>query len=65
MSDILGCNQGGPKRRHEGKPGHALSDYLKFQDLIDKMLDYNPETRITPLLALQHVFFAEDAVAPE
>jgi len=30
---------------------------MKFNDLIFCILDYDPQTRITPLYALQHVFF--------
>jgi serine/threonine protein kinase len=48
---------GGPGGRRLGEPGHSVSDYLKFKDLILRMLDYNPKTRITPHNALQHSFF--------
>ena len=48
---------GGPGGRRTGEPGHSLSDYLKFKDLIGRMLDYDPKTRITPYYALQHNFF--------
>lgn len=34
-----------------------MSEYLKFKDLILRMLDYDPKTRITPYYALQHTFF--------
>lgn len=34
-----------------------MQDYLKFKDLIIRMLDYDPKTRITPYHALQHSFF--------
>lgn len=34
-----------------------MSDYLKFKDLILRMLEYDPKTRITPYYALQHNFF--------
>ena len=36
------------------------SDYRKFRDLILRMLDYDPDTRIRPLEALQHSFFRRE-----
>ena len=53
MGDILGIDGGGPGGRRAGEPGHTVSDYVKFQDLILKMLDYDAKTRITPYYALQ------------
>lgn len=57
LHDILGVETGGPGGRRSGEPGHSMSDYLKFKDLILRMLDYDPKTRITPYYALQHNFF--------
>ncbi|XP_018319847.1 serine/threonine-protein kinase minibrain isoform X2 [Agrilus planipennis] len=57
IHDILGVESGGPGGRRLGEPGHSMSDYLKFKDLILRMLDYDPKTRITPYYALQHNFF--------
>ena len=57
LSDILGCETGGPEGRRKGEAGHTTQDYLKFKDLILRMLDYDPKTRITPYQALQHSFF--------
>ncbi|XP_065207977.1 serine/threonine-protein kinase minibrain isoform X2 [Planococcus citri] len=57
LQDILGIETGGPSGRRVGEPGHSVSDYLKFKDLIERMLDYDPKTRITPYYALQHNFF--------
>ncbi|XP_053208847.1 serine/threonine-protein kinase minibrain-like [Panonychus citri] len=57
LHDILGVETGGPGGRRLGEPGHSVSDYLKFKDLILRMLDYNPKNRLTPHLALQHSFF--------
>lgn len=57
MSSILGVESGGPGGRRRHEPGHTVSDYLKFKDLILRILDYDPQTRITPLYALQHNFF--------
>ncbi|XP_006812174.1 dual specificity tyrosine-phosphorylation-regulated kinase 1B-like isoform X2 [Saccoglossus kowalevskii] len=57
LHDILGAESGGPGGRRSGEPGHNLSDYLKFKDLILRMLDFDPATRIKPYHALQHSFF--------
>lgn len=57
LHDILGVETGGPGGRRIGEPGHSMSDYLKFKDLILRMLDYDPKTRISPYYALQHNFF--------
>ncbi|ERL95564.1 hypothetical protein D910_12825 [Dendroctonus ponderosae] len=57
LQDIIGVDSGGPGSRRSGEAGHSQSDYLKFKDLISRMLDYDPRTRITPYYALQHGFF--------
>lgn len=57
LHDILGVETGGPGGRRNAEPGHSTSDYLKFKDLILRMLDYDPKTRTTPYYALQHNFF--------
>eukprot|EP00095_Tigriopus_kingsejongensis_P009174 snap_masked-scaffold145_size311916-processed-gene-1.4 protein:Tk09174 transcript:snap_masked-scaffold145_size311916-processed-gene-1.4-mRNA-1 annotation:"serine threonine-protein kinase" len=57
LHDIVGVEAGGPGGRRIGEPGHAVGDYLKFKDLILRMLDYDPKLRITPYYALQHNFF--------
>ena len=57
LHDILGVETGGPGERRLGEVGHSAADYLKFKDLILKMLDYDPKTRITPYYAQQHNFF--------
>lgn len=61
MHDVIGVETGGPGGRRLGEPGHSVSDYLKFKDLILRMLDYDPKTRITPYYALQHNFFKRTA----
>ncbi|GIY05769.1 hypothetical protein CDAR_506481 [Caerostris darwini] len=61
LHEILGVESGGPGGRRQGEPGHSVSDYLKFKDLIIRMLDYDPKTRITPYYALQHSFFKRTA----
>ena len=57
LRDIIGVELGGPGGRRLNEQGHSVSDYLKFEDLIKKMLDYDPKTRITPYYGLQHNFF--------
>ncbi|CAG5127850.1 unnamed protein product [Candidula unifasciata] len=57
LHDVLGAESGGPGGRRTGEAGHGVPDYLKFKDLILRMLDYDPKTRITPYYALQHNFF--------
>lgn len=61
LHDILGVETGGPGGRRHGEPGHSVSDYLKFKDLILRMLDFDPKTRVTPYYALQHNFFKRTA----
>ncbi|KAH8273524.1 hypothetical protein KR018_010512 [Drosophila ironensis] len=61
LQDILGVDTGGPGGRRLDEPGHNVSDYLKFKDLILRMLDYDPKTRVTPYYALQHNFFKRTA----
>lgn len=43
--------------RRTSEAGHSVQDYLRFKDLILRMLDFDPKTRITPYYALQHNFF--------
>lgn len=57
LHDILGVETGGPGGRRAGEAGHSISDYLKFKDLILRMLDFDPKSRVTPYYALQHNFF--------
>lgn len=61
LHDIIGVESGGPGGRRAGEVGHFVSDYLKFKDLILRMLDYDPKSRITPYYALQHNFFKRTA----
>lgn len=61
LSDILGVETGGPGGRRLTEAGHSVADYLKFKDIVLRMLDYDPKTRITPYYALQHNFFKQTA----
>jgi len=57
LHDILGVEAGGPGGRRLNEPGHSVQDYLRFKDLILRMLDFDPKSRITPYYSLQHNFF--------
>lgn len=57
LRDILGSDVGGPQSRRLNEPGHSLQDYLKFEDVIIRMLNYDAKLRITPQDTLQHAFF--------
>ena len=59
LSDVLGVETGGPGGRRLTEAGHSVADYLKFKDIVLRMLDYDPKTRITPYYALQHNFFKQ------
>ncbi|XP_075449869.1 dual specificity tyrosine-phosphorylation-regulated kinase 1A isoform X1 [Ascaphus truei] len=61
LHNLLGVETGGPGGRRAGESGHTVADYLKFKDLILRMLDYDPKTRIQPYYALQHSFFKKTA----
>lgn len=61
LDDILGVDKGGPASRRRGESGHSIADYLKFKDLILRMLEYDPKQRVTPYYALQHNFFKRTA----
>ena len=55
--ELLRNDLGGPGGRRLNEPGHSIQDYLRFKDLILRMLDFDSKTRITPYYALQHNFF--------
>eukprot|EP00274_Cyanoptyche_gloeocystis_P000682 CAMPEP_0196654490 /NCGR_PEP_ID=MMETSP1086-20130531/4209_1 /TAXON_ID=77921 /ORGANISM="Cyanoptyche gloeocystis , Strain SAG4.97" /LENGTH=595 /DNA_ID=CAMNT_0041986295 /DNA_START=36 /DNA_END=1823 /DNA_ORIENTATION=- len=57
LSAVIGVESHGPGGRRKGEPGHSSEDYVKFLDLIERLLDYNPQTRISPYTALEHPFF--------
>ena len=57
LAEILGVTTGGPGGRRLGEAGHSVMDYLKFKDLLEKMLQFDPTKRITSVTALQHSFF--------
>ena len=57
VHEVVGVDSGGPGGRRLGEAGHTVQDYMKFKDLILRMLDYDPKSRISPYYALQHNFF--------
>lgn len=40
-----------------GEANHSVSDYIKFKELVQQMLEYDPKRRILPFNALQSSFF--------
>ena len=64
LDDILGIDVGGPGGTRAHEPGHTPNDYRKFKDLILRMLDYDPDSRIKPFNALQHPFFRRENSSP-
>ena len=57
LHGVIGVDTGGPGGRRLGEAGHTTADYLKFKDLVLRMLEHDQRMRITPLYALQHPFF--------
>ncbi|XP_063726012.1 dual specificity tyrosine-phosphorylation-regulated kinase 1A-like isoform X2 [Symsagittifera roscoffensis] len=57
LHDVLGVETGGPGGRRKDMPGHSVADYTNFQDLILRMLEFDPKQRLKPLDALSHKFF--------
>uniref|UniRef100_A0A0N4U9C8 Dual specificity tyrosine-phosphorylation-regulated kinase mbk-1 n=1 Tax=Dracunculus medinensis TaxID=318479 RepID=A0A0N4U9C8_DRAME len=56
LSEIIGVDSGGPSGRRLGECGHTPEEYNKFKDLIERILVFDPKTRITPQNALKHCF---------
>ncbi|CAF3421016.1 unnamed protein product [Rotaria socialis] len=57
LHDIIGVEIGGPGGRRAGEPNHSASDYIKFKELVQQMLEYDPKRRLLPFNALQSSFF--------
>ena len=65
LRDVLGVHTGGPNgRRRADTVGHSEQMYVQFLDLVERMLDYDPATRIKPMQALNHPFLREDDGTP-
>lgn len=58
LSGMLGSNTGGPGGRRRLEPGHTPQDYMSFESLLLRMLEYDPAKRITPSEALEHDFIS-------
>eukprot|EP00741_Cyanophora_paradoxa_P001721 tig00000498_g1669.t2 len=56
LGTVIGTMTNGPRGSRKGQPGHTFFDYLTFEDLVKRMLVYDPTKRITPHQALQHPF---------
>ncbi|KAI1725547.1 protein kinase domain-containing protein [Ditylenchus destructor] len=65
LTDIIGVHTGGPYGRRFGEPGHSVEDYLKFKDLIQKMLEYDPRARVSPYYAVRHSFLKKSSNSDE
>jgi len=57
LHDILGVDIGGPGGRRTGEANHSVADYIKFKELVQQMLEYDPTRRLLPFNALQSSFF--------
>jgi len=64
LTEVLGCNTGGPYGRRKDEAGHSPDDYGKFRDLILRMLEYNPAKRLTASEAVRHNFLRKHSPNP-
>ncbi|GAB9467406.1 hypothetical protein Gpo141_00004752 [Globisporangium polare] len=60
LAAVIGADSGGPGGLRLNREEHSPEDYRLFLDLLHRMLDYNPATRITPAEALLHPFMASN-----
>lgn len=65
LSDIIGVQSGGPCGRRFGEPGHSSEEYLKFKDIVARMLEYDPKKRLTPQSAVNHAFLLKPSSGSE
>ena len=64
LEDCLGSKTGGPGGRRQGEQGHDADDYARFEDLLTRLLDLDPTTRMTPSEALRHAFLRQKGPLP-
>ena len=58
IADIVGVETGGPNGRRRDEPHHGPDVYRQYLHLVERMLDYNPSTRVKPIEAMKHPFFS-------
>eukprot|EP00042_Codosiga_hollandica_P055289 m.770651 g.770651 ORF g.770651 m.770651 type:complete len:618 (-) comp59084_c0_seq1:449-2302(-) len=61
IADMIGANTDGPRGLRRGEMGHTRANYEQFEDLLRKLLCFDPEQRLTPTQALRHDFFTRPA----
>lgn len=59
VNEILVTSTGGPFGRRRDEAGHTLKDYARFHDLITRMLDFDPATRLSASEAVRHPFLRQ------
>jgi serine/threonine protein kinase len=60
LREVLGVHSGGPSGRRRGeRSGHTPGHYALLLDLVERMLEYDPDRRIKPMAALNHPFLLE------
>ena len=57
LHEIIGVYTGGPGGRRLHNVDHSVSEYLKFEDVVKQMLEFDPLKRIKPDQILKHEFF--------
>ena len=57
LNEIIGVYTGGPGGRRLQDVDHSVLEYLKFEDLVKQMLEFDPLKRIKPDQILEHEFF--------
>lgn len=61
VADLIGSSTDGPRGLRRGEIGHTKANYDQFEDLLLKLLVYDPALRLKPADALQHDFFRNPA----
>ena len=64
LEECLGSTRGGPGGRRKGEQGHDEDDYARFEDLLTRLLDLDPVTRMSPSEALRHAFLRQKGPLP-
>ena len=61
IADLIGMHTDGPRGLRRGEIGHSKANYEQFEDLLMKLLVYDPELRAKPAEAIMHDFFRAPA----